>query len=257
VAPALSIVTVCLNDRAGLLRTLDSVARQAFRDFELVVVDGGSTDGSTELLRSRAPSIARWVSERDSGVYDVQNKGVGMATGTWLLFLNAGDHLASDDALAQLFAAVHDEDLVYCDVVYSKQGIERPSRPPGALLLPYLLRSGICTQATIFRRTLVEKVGRHDTSLRILGDYDLILKLLLVERARARHVPVTLSVHYQDGLSTRPGSQERLAAERALVEARYLPPLVQELHADWLRLRRRALTHRLRALFRRARGRPG
>jgi hypothetical protein len=220
----------------------------------------------------RAPARLPAGSRRDGGVYDAQNKGVALATGTWLLFLNAGDHLASDDALERLFALLArepgEEDLVYCDVLYRKAGVERKSSPPDRLLLPYLLRSGICTQATLFRRAAVERAGRHDTGLRILGDYDLILKILLKGRGAARHAPVTLSVHHQDGLSSRPESQDRLAAERRLVEERHLPPLVRELHQDWLRLRERTLGRRLRALFRplahalrdlvrRARRRPG
>lgn len=249
-APTLSIVTISLNDRAGLERTLESVVRQGFRDLELLVVDGGSTDGTVDVLRARAPQIARWVSEKDAGIYDAQNKGIGLATGTWLLFLNAGDHLASDDALGRVFAEVRDEDLVYCDVLYSRHGVERRSTPPDRLLLPYLLRSSICTQSTLFRREVVERVGRHDTSLRILGDYDLIMRILLAERGRARHVPVTLSVHYLGGLSSRPESRQVVAREREIVQRRYLPPIVLELHQEYLALRERTLARRLRALFR-------
>ena len=269
-APALSIVTVCLNDRAGLERTLDSVARQAFRDFELLVVDGGSTDGTVDLLRARSASLTRWVSEKDGGVYDAQNKGVGMASGHWLLFLNAGDLLASDDALERLFAAglEPDLDLVYCDVLYEKHGVRRRSRPPDRLLLPYLMASSICTQATLFRRERVEAVGRHDTSFRILADYDLVLRILLGERGKVRKVPVTLAVHHQDGLSTRPELADELLAERREVQRRWVPAPVLELHADWLALRERSLGGRVRALFRplahalrdavrRLRGRPG
>lgn len=251
-APALSIVTVCLDDREGLARTLESVERQGFRDLELLVVDGGSTDGSLEVVRAHAPRIARWVSERDGGVYEAQNKGAAMAGGTWLLFLNAGDHLAADDALERLFAGLgaDEPELVYCDVLYEKGGAVRRSTPPARLLLPYLLRSTLCTQATLFRRSTFARLGGYDTSLRIVADYDLMMRILLAERGRARKVPVTLAVHRQDGLSTRPENAERVARERELVQARWLPAPVRELHADWLALRERTPARRLRALFR-------
>lgn len=102
--PLLSIVTINLNDRDGLARTLASVASQSFADRELIVVDGGSTDGSVELIRASGALVSDWLSERDRGVYDAQNKGLARARGTFVLFLNSGDSLAAPDALERLLA---------------------------------------------------------------------------------------------------------------------------------------------------------
>lgn len=246
----LSIVTVCLNDRTGLERTLRSVVAQSWKGWELVVVDGGSTDGSVDVVRQHGSHIRAWVSEPDGGVYEAQNKGVGLASGDYCLFLNAGDHFVAEDVLERAFAAAPDEDVLYGDVVYSRHGFARRIRQADRPSIFFLMRSILPTQATMLRRELIERCGRHDTSLRIAADYDLLMKAFLVHRATARHVPVALSVHYQDGLSARPESRAVIARERAIVQQRYLPPLVLELHQQYLALRERTLARRLRALFR-------
>jgi glycosyltransferase involved in cell wall biosynthesis len=263
----LSIVTVCLDDRAGLARTLDSVAAQAPGDFELVVVDGGSSDGSVEEARSRGALVRRLVSERDGGIYDAQNKGAGLAAGDYLLFLNAGDRLAAPDTLARLLAAPFTEDLVYGDVLYSQAGRNRMVRPPDRPGLAYLIKSILPTQATLWRRALFDRLGRHDLSYRIAADYDLLLRALFAEGASSRHVPVTLAVHYQDGLSARPESKARIAAERARAQERWIPAADRARHAEELaraerspagraRAALRPLARRLRGLSRRLRGLP-
>jgi glycosyltransferase involved in cell wall biosynthesis len=265
--PRLSLVTVCLNDRAGLARTLDSVAAQGPGDFELVVVDGGSTDGSVEEARTRGPLVGRLVSERDAGIYDAQNKGAGLATGEYLLFLNAGDRLAAPDALARFLAAPFSEDLVYGNVVYSQAGRDRPVRPPDRPELGYLMKSILPTQATLWKRALFDRLGRHDLSYRICADYDLLLRALFAEGASSRHVPVTLAVHYQDGLSARPESKARIAAERARAQERWIPAAERARHAEEraraerslpgrARAALRPLARRLRGLSRRLRGLP-
>ena len=87
----ISVITINLNNAEGLRRTLDSVFRQTTHDFELVVVDGASTDGSVELIHTYADRIDRWVSEPDGGIYNAMNKAVAMATGEYVIFMNSGD----------------------------------------------------------------------------------------------------------------------------------------------------------------------
>ncbi|OYZ59116.1 MAG: hypothetical protein B7Y21_00075 [Hydrogenophilales bacterium 16-61-112] len=88
--PLVTLITVVRNDSEGLRRTLDSVAAQTFRDFQFVMVDGVSTDGTIDLIR-QAPRVDTWISEPDEGIYHAMNKGVALADGEWLLFMNAGD----------------------------------------------------------------------------------------------------------------------------------------------------------------------
>ena len=99
----LSIITVNLNNKAGLEKTLRSLSAQTFGDFESIVIDGGSTDGSYELTEAYLRIIGYRISEKDSGIYNAMNKGIRAAKGEYLLFLNSGDYL-TDDVLAKVFA---------------------------------------------------------------------------------------------------------------------------------------------------------
>ena len=87
----LSIITINYNNKKGLLKTIDSIKEQSFTDFEWIIIDGGSTDGSVEIIRENESRIAYWISEHDKGVYDAMNKGILHANGLWLNFMNSGD----------------------------------------------------------------------------------------------------------------------------------------------------------------------
>ena len=100
----LSIITINLNHAAGLDQTLRSVLEQGYRDFELIVIDGASTDGSAEVIRRHSARINHLVSEPDSGIYNAMNKGLRLATGEFVHFLNSRDRLLSPDVLAAIFS---------------------------------------------------------------------------------------------------------------------------------------------------------
>lgn len=247
-APLLSIVTVNLNDRAGLERTLDSVAAQTFGDRELVVIDGGSTDGSVDAIRARGALVTAWTSEPDRGVYDAQNKGLARARGAYVLFLNSGDVLASPDALERLLAGPPREDIVYGDaIVAHADGRREPRTVPELLTLEFMMEATLVHPATAIRRALLERVGPYDSGLRIAADYELFLRAVVMEKATTRHVPYPIAVHASGGLSwTRP---ELTSAERRIIQARTLGPV---LLAHWQRHVRATLplVDRLRAPFR-------
>jgi glycosyltransferase involved in cell wall biosynthesis len=252
-APLLSIITVNLNDRAGLVRTLESVARQSFRDRELIVVDGGSTDGSVEVVRERATAgvVTDWVSEQDGGVYDAQNKGTRRARGTFCLYLNAGDALASDDALERFFAAGPPvEDLLYGDVVFEEEDGRQRAEATPVLTWELLMRTNLPHQATVIRRSLFERVGPYDTGYRIAADYAFFLKAFVVDGATARHVPVRLAIQVMGGRSSRPDAFPLLREERARAKERVLTPALRAQWEAYLAAKRGPLLHHLRNAFR-------
>src|SRR5690606_105779 len=98
----ISIITINLNNRAGLKATMASVLEQTYAHVEYLVVDGGSTDGSVDVITSHADRLAYWVSEPDRGVYHAMNKGIERATGEYLLFLNSGDRLMEPETLTDV-----------------------------------------------------------------------------------------------------------------------------------------------------------
>ena len=98
-----SIITINYNNCEGLRRTIESVVNQTCHDFEYIIIDGGSTDGSVDVIKQYADQIDYWVSEPDKGIYNAMNKGVAVAKGEYCLFLNSGDSLHNNSALAKVF----------------------------------------------------------------------------------------------------------------------------------------------------------
>ena len=170
-----SIIIPTLNVATTLRACLDSVARQTYRDFELVLVDGGSTDGTLDIANSFAPNLgARLIIHcgTDEGVYDAMNRGVGLATGTWLLFLGGDDTLYEADTLARVAAFIGEHepsDLVYGDVITRSTS----NRYGGAFDLDRLLfKRNICHQSIFYRRELFDSIGPYNLRYRALADWD-------------------------------------------------------------------------------------
>lgn len=250
--PLLSIVTVNLNDRAGLARTLESVGRQTFTDRELVVVDGGSTDGSADVVREHGSLVTDFVSEPDRGIFDAQNKGTRRARGAYCLYLNAGDLFASEDALARFFAAGPPvEDILYGDVVIEEvDGRRRVELSPERLTWAFFMRTTLPHQSTVFKRDLFDRVGAYDTTLRIAGDYEFFLRSVVVHGASSRHVPVPLAVYVMGGRSTRPEAFPLVRRERVLAKEKALSPVLREHWEEYLVAKRGRILHWLRVALR-------
>ena len=126
--PLVTVITVCYNAREMLLRTMNSVWEQTYKHVEYVIVDGASTDGTLELLEEYGGRIDHWVSESDKGIYDAMNKGVSMAKGKWVIFMNAGDCFADNHVLENVFSVPRQADVIYGDVV--KGGVVKKASSP-------------------------------------------------------------------------------------------------------------------------------
>jgi glycosyltransferase involved in cell wall biosynthesis len=206
-AMKITVVTVCYNAAGTIADTLASVAAQRGVEVEHVVIDGGSTDGTLEVVR-RFPHVAALVSEPDRGIYDAMNKGLARATGDAIGFLNADDWFSRHDALALVAGGLSDAEAVVGDLVivdadepgrvrrfYSSRGFRA-----------WMLRMGhMPPHPTLYvRREIFDEIGGFDDSYRIAGDFDFTVRLLLQRRAtRWRRVPHTLVAFRNGGASTR------------------------------------------------------
>ena len=230
--PKVSIVTVNLNHAAGLEKTIESVAGQTFRELEYIVVDGGSTDGSQKVISSFAGKISRHISESDKGIYDAMNKGLSLACGEYIYFLNSGDRLVSPNTLARIFdSTFSDADLLYGDVIRpDSQGKLWECRHPDPLTVAAFFGFGICQQAIFYKRALFEDLGKFDENFKIAGDWDFNLRVLLAGRA-TRHLNFPVA-HYQGGgvSVTKP---DLAAQEKERILKRHLPEAV---YRDYARL---------------------
>lgn len=214
--PKVSVVTVNFNMAGEIAATLDSVLGQDYSNLEAVVIDGGSTDGSRDIIAGYGPRLGYWVSERDRNLYDGMNKGVAAATGDWVLFMNAGDRFMARDVLSRIFATPHEgADVIYGDHVraYVDRGIERamPAEKPDVLPL----RMFCSHQAMLMRRSLlVERPFALDL---LIADYDAILAAY-VSGKRFEPVECVIAVTAQGGRSDTAGF--RALKERSMLVER-------------------------------------
>jgi glycosyltransferase involved in cell wall biosynthesis len=194
----ISVVTVSYNSAATIGDTLRSVAAQTHPDVEHVVIDGGSRDGTQDVVRQQGAHVAQFVSERDRGIYDGMNKGLARATGDVVGFLNSDDMFASPEALASLAAAFADEavDAVYADLVFvdpvDTSHVVRYWRP--GPYVPGSCRGGWMPPHPTFyvRRRVLQANPPFDLEFRLQADFELILRLFEVVKIRSRYLPETL-----------------------------------------------------------------
>jgi glycosyltransferase involved in cell wall biosynthesis len=196
----ISVITPVYNSEASIKRCLESVANQTWPDLEHIVVDGSSTDSTLEILNQANPSRMKWKSEKDGGIYDAMNRGLALATGEWVIFLGANDAFYSKDALSELVRSgrpIPDVDMILADAEYDC-GKRFRSRFGFSLIF----RNSIHHQACLYRRELF-KHKQFDKNLLVYGDYDFNLYLYR-HKARARYVPIRLSLCSSGGVSDTP-----------------------------------------------------
>jgi glycosyltransferase involved in cell wall biosynthesis len=236
-ATRISIVIPAFNAAPLIGRCLDGLARQTLPPHEVLVMDGGSTDGTAAVVQGRAAQLSglRWFSAPDRGIYDAMNKGLAQATGDWVFFLGADDRLHDDDVLRQIAAHLDEgTDFVHGDVVrVTKQRIEG-----GPYDHERLCNQNICHQAIFYRRSLLQRVGSYNLDYPVYADWDLNLRCFAAG-CRPRHVPLVVSLYDGGGFSATRTDHRFLDDKLALI-ARYhqvgplgrpLRPLRHEFHA--------------------------
>ena len=263
----LSIITITYNNAEGLRRTIQSVQAQTFRDFEHIIVDGGSTDGSVEIICQYADSEAirlegykatrqekngkaddtlpnhlitsspiAWISEKDRGVYDAQNKGIRLAHGEYCYFLNAGDTFCADDVLERMFSPnslIASSPNRLPDILYGNEIIvngngQRVGIARGVVNPTFvdLYNSCMKHQASFIRRSLFDKYGMYDADMRICSDFDWFFRVI------AFHDDVTLlyrdiDIAYFENTGLSYHSPELCAKERQQILDRYMTKRMQ------------------------------
>ena len=287
----LSIITITYNNADGLRKTIESVAAQTYRDFEHIIVDGGSTDGSVEIIEAYASDMARmvsgsvlmgtngdfvavdsqdstlangvqphevtqpaastqpsikWISEKDKGVYDAQNKGIAMAEGEYCYFLNAGDTFCANDVLEKIYSPdipIDDQSITDKQgetrphIIYGNEvivdgegeavglarGVENPS-------FVDLYNSCMKHQASFIRRDLFDRFGMYDAGMRICSDFDWFFRVI------AFHDEVTLlykdiDIAYFENTGISYHRPELCKKERQQVLDRYMSKRMQKDYA--------------------------
>lgn len=195
--PLISIVTVVLNGENDIEEAIRSVVNQAYENVEYIIIDGGSNDGTLNVIKKYEYAIDYWVSEPDNGIYDAMNKGVEAASGEWLQFLGSDDCIYSRDTLSTLFDNFDSKcKLLYGDIIYSDGRVFRSRF--GRLML---FRNAIHHQAAFYNKELFRNF-RYDTSNRILSDYELNLRLYR-SRIENERIDRIIAICDKEGVSRR------------------------------------------------------
>lgn len=205
--PLFSLIVPALNVSTTLHASLDSIAHQTCADFELILVDGGSTDGTLDVAKDFASRLGGRLTvhcDPDRGPYDAMNRGVSLSTGAWLFFLGADDTLYDTDTLSRVadFIRGHEpSDLVYGDVIMRSTGL----RYAGEFDLDRLLfEQNICHQAIFYRRELFAGIGPYNLRYRLWADWDFNIRCFSNPALVTRYMDIVVA-HYDDtsGLSRR------------------------------------------------------
>ena len=220
----LSIITINRNNAEGLKSTLNSVISQSVGDFEYIVIDGASFDNSVNIIKTAAERRKiKWISEPDAGIYNAMNKGVRMATGDYVLFLNSGDTFANENVLEEIRPLLDGSEFVIGRVNVTKNGkIVQTSKNLGNqdLTLFYLYLFGIPHQAAFIKKELLERAP-YDESLKINADWKSFVQEIVLRNASVRLTPHIISNYDGDGYSST--HMEELLIERKKVFEKIIP----------------------------------
>lgn len=205
----LSIITINLNNIEGLRKTIESVVNQTFTDYEFIVIDGKSTDGSVELIHEYQDKISYWVSEKDSGIYNAMNKGIKQAKGEYLHFLNSGDILAAPTTLAELFKDDPHESFICAKFKTEKNGIiedEVTNRYRDWNFALYDLFSGfLCHQSFLIKSDNFTKYGLYDENLKVISDWKLFFVAIAIHKEKVVYKDTDIVIYNMEGFSTQVG----------------------------------------------------
>ncbi len=220
--PKISIITINYNNADGLKKTIESVVSQSFSDFEYIVIDGASTDNSLDIIKKYASKITRWVSEKDNGIYNAQNKGISFAKGEYCLFLNSGDFLYDNKVLEKVFSKNYTEDIIYGDMIVDYgSGKTVYGKQPNKITFEFLIHTTLWHPVSFIKRKLFDKYGKYNEEYKIISDYEFFVRTILLENVTTRHIRLAISIFNTAGIGSSPEHEATHQLERKMVQEKY------------------------------------
>jgi glycosyltransferase involved in cell wall biosynthesis len=198
-----SIITGCLNSEQTIERTINSVIDQTYPNIEYIIIDGGSTDKTQDIIKKYEDRIAKWISEPDRGVYDAMNKGIVHSTGDILYFLNAGDYLYNTKIIEQVVDRFADESVVavYGNVEVLNDSGKKKGIRGCEVTHNNLLYRRICHQALFVRRVLFDEIGLYSDEFKFSADHDFIVRAIKKKQDKFLYINETIAKYRDGGMS--------------------------------------------------------
>ncbi len=197
--PKVSIITVVYNGFESLRNTIISITNQTYPNIEYIIIDGGSGDGTIELIREYSDDIDFWVSEKDEGISDAMNKGLKMSSGEYVIYMNCGDYFLNSESLSEAMSEIRGYEILLCRLIYGANNIIL--RPRGFNFWMNF-KTGALHQAAIVHREVFNKIGDFDLQFKIALDYDFFLRAYL-QKIRVKKTNIVLSYMDDLGISSR------------------------------------------------------
>lgn len=195
----LTVITINYNNHLGLKRTFESVFNQTNQNFEYIVIDGASNDGSLLEILTHKDKISYYQSEPDYGVYDAMNKGIKAATGDYCIFMNSGDCFFTDDVVEKVLPLLDGTDIVYGNTHYTDGKIRYSKDEPD--LFSFFYVSCWCHQSTFIKTDLLKEY-MYDDSLRIVADWKFLLQAVIKDNCTYKAIDQNISLYDATGISS-------------------------------------------------------
>ena len=221
----LSIITINRNNENGLRKTITSVLNQSWSDFEYIIVDGASTDNSVDVIKNEISSVPKglnsriqFISEADTGVFNAMNKGIVMAKGDYLLFLNSGDFFVDNNVLSNVFCVMRETDILSCSCRVSKNGEQVfITTPPTNYTFGFFYNNSLAHQATFIKKDLFNKFGLYREDLKFMGDWEFFVRTIVIAGASTQNIDVILTDYNMEGISSVSNNQYSIIKEKQTV----------------------------------------
>jgi len=215
----LSIITINLNNASGLRKTIESVVSQTSTDFEYIVIDGGSTDGSVDIIKEFESKITYWISEPDNGIYQAMNKGILLAKGDYCQFLNSGDWLAADNVIEMILTAMPDCDIFLGNVITVRpDGKIHVNKAIREISFITFYRSTLPHSSAYIRRSLFTEYGLYDESLIIVSDWKWYLIVAGLNEVNIAFTDTMVSYFDSTGVSSTDKMLDKAERRKVLME---------------------------------------
>lgn len=198
----LSVITINYNNLLGLQKTMKSVFEQTYENIEYIIIDGDSNDGSAAYIKEHADLLTYWVSEPDNGIYHAMNKGIDMAAGSYLLFLNSGDWLNHENTIKSVIEKNPTSDVLYGDILSVElDGKINRSCMPEKLEFSYLFKRPLHHQAIFFANDLFKRYGKYNEQITLASDWEYCFRLFLNTDVSFEKIDIAVSFYDNTGSS--------------------------------------------------------
>lgn len=219
-----SIITVCKDSEKTIEKTILSVLEQSYKNYEYLIIDGDSKDGTLDIANKYSDEIFKIISEPDNGLYNAMNKGIQNASGDYLFFLNSDDCFIEKTVLQKVFEKTryNQQELLYGDQAYITNDLNKISiRKHNKLNKIYLLKNTPCQPATFYRKDSFEKYGNFDESYKIVSDHEWFLRVFLKHNISCYYLGFPITLFNTGGLSTSSKRENLLDTERNRMLEKY------------------------------------